>query len=311
MSTAKSHSEIFKITDATSYDGVSGQFDAFTRTLSLPFVERMIRLATPGASDRILDVGTGTGIVAFNAARAVPKGAVIGVDLSEGMLGTARQNATATVSSGDVKFCRMDAEALEFEDGSFDIVLSLFALLHFPNPSKALAEVFRVLRPGGRLVLAVGGGPTPLSLATVGEALRHLQQFALQRTGKLLVAPAFLDSLVEKYLPGAIHAEVSHLGRAGLCRTSGVLSLVQKVGFANIQSSWLGHQANLRSAEDFWRIQSTFSSLARKRLAAGPQDKVTALREEFFGICRRVQTRRGRLIYPMGAFFVKAVKPRG
>src|SRR5439155_20750357 len=123
---------------ATSYDTVSEQFDAFTRMLSLPFVERMIHIAKLQPLDRILDVGTGTGIVALNASRAVPKGGVTGVDLSQGMLAVARQNAARYGANGELQFARMDAEALRFGDQSFDVVLSLFALLHFPNPSKAL-----------------------------------------------------------------------------------------------------------------------------------------------------------------------------
>jgi len=59
----------------------------------------------------------------------------------------------------------MDAESLNFDDEKFDVVVSLFALLHFPNPLAALEEIYRVLRPGGRMVLGVGSGIPIFSLS--------------------------------------------------------------------------------------------------------------------------------------------------
>jgi ubiquinone/menaquinone biosynthesis C-methylase UbiE len=303
------HSEIFKIQDASSYDDVSTQFDVFTQTVSLPFAERMIRLAQLRPGDRILDIGTGTGIVALNAASSVPNGHVLAVDLSEGMLATARQKAVWSGSRVNITFCRMDAEALKIANGSFDIVLSLYALMHFPNPSVALGEMFRVLQPGGALVVAVGGGPSLFSLAAVPEVFRRMKEVMLQRAHRLLIAPAFLDSLVEKHLPGPKHEELSSLAQAGLHRPKDVLSLVREAGFTGIQTSWNGRQARINTAEDFWSIQSTFSSLARKRLAAAPPDKLSAVRAEFFETCRQVQASGGQFVYPTGALFVKARKP--
>lgn len=103
-----------------------------------------------GAGDRVLDVGCGTGVVALEAARRVgPAGAVVGLDLNEGMLEVARRKA----SSVDWRHGR--AEALPFERGAFDAVTSQFALMFFEDRAAALAEMFRVLRPGGRLAVAV------------------------------------------------------------------------------------------------------------------------------------------------------------
>ena len=57
-----------------------------------------------------------------------------------------------------VTFRLSDAEQLEFPDQSFDVVLSLYALFHFPEPLRALGEMYRVLRPGGHVVIGVGSG---------------------------------------------------------------------------------------------------------------------------------------------------------
>lgn len=150
----------FKTKDATSYDSLTGEYNLFTERFSGPLAERMISLGQVIPSDRVLDVGTGTGVVALRAARQVgPHGKVLGVDFSEGMLATSQAKALVAGLSDRAEFRKMDAEALDLAGGSFEVVVSLFALLHFPNPLVALKEMFRVLRPGGRLVLAVGSGP--------------------------------------------------------------------------------------------------------------------------------------------------------
>lgn len=111
--------------------------------------------AAPG--ERVLDLACGTGLVAFGAARAVgPGGRVVGTDLSGQMIDSARRRGEALQLS-NVDFARMDAEALDLPDASFDVALCAFGLMYMPNPEQALREMRRVLRPGGRLGLAVWG----------------------------------------------------------------------------------------------------------------------------------------------------------
>ena len=139
----------FKIGDATSYDPVAAQFGRFAERLSAPLATRLIALAQLGHSPLILDVGTGTGLLACDAGKRFGSGGrVLGIDLSEGMLAVAKSTAARAGLDDRVAFARMDAECLGLEDGAFDAVLSLFALLHFPDPRSALREMFRVLRPG-------------------------------------------------------------------------------------------------------------------------------------------------------------------
>ena len=112
------------------------------------------RLA-PG--EHVLDVACGTGLITFDAARAVgPHGQVFGIDLSGQMIEAARRRARERRAS-NVGFERMDAEALDLPDASFDVVLCALGLMYMPDPGQALREMRRVLRPGGRLVVAVWG----------------------------------------------------------------------------------------------------------------------------------------------------------
>jgi SAM-dependent methyltransferase len=100
--------------------------------------------------DRVLDVACGTGALTFAAAeRAGPSGRVAGLDPNPGMLAVAR-----TKPEG-VDWHEGRAEALPFEDGAFDAVVSQFGLMFFDDPPRAFAEMARVLAPGGRLAVAV------------------------------------------------------------------------------------------------------------------------------------------------------------
>ena len=107
--------------------------------------------------ERVLDVACGTGLVGFAAARAVGAGGrVVGVDLSGAMVDAANRRALERQAS-NVSFARMDAEQLDLPDAGFDVVLCALGLMYLPEPERALREMRRVLRPGGRLAVAVWG----------------------------------------------------------------------------------------------------------------------------------------------------------
>lgn len=310
MVEARPQPETFKQRDATSYDSVAQTFDRFTELLSQPLAAHVVALARLKRNDRVLDIGTGTGVVAFRVATQLStEGKILGVDLSEGMLATAKAKAETTALACRPEFRRMDAEALDLPDGSFDAVVSLFALLHFPDALKALREMFRVLRPGGRLVVAVGSGPRLLSGAGVVEAIRHLRDLWLESQGKLLKAPQFLDALVQEHLPSSAGPEEAPVASAHHNRSSVVPALVRRAGFTGVRTDWKGHEPEFTNPEEFWELQCTFSSIARKRLASAPQEKVKALREDFLNRCRSVQQRGGKLVYPFAALFVTAERP--
>jgi SAM-dependent methyltransferase len=107
--------------------------------------------------ERVLDLACGTGLVTLPAAVAVgPSGQVIGVDIADRMVEALRQRAAAA-GLPQVRAARMDAEQLALSDGSVDVVLCGLGLMYLPDPGQALREIKRVLRPGGRTVLAVWG----------------------------------------------------------------------------------------------------------------------------------------------------------
>ncbi len=120
-----------------------------------PYGFDLINRASPQVRERILDLATGPGEPALSLARIVgPDGRVTGVDLSEKMVEIATQVAHER-HLGNAEFRVMDAEHLAFPDGSFDAVVSRFGFQIFTNPEAVAREAYRVLRRGGRIVVAV------------------------------------------------------------------------------------------------------------------------------------------------------------
>ncbi|HZA66724.1 MAG TPA: methyltransferase domain-containing protein [Geminicoccaceae bacterium] len=122
-----------------------------------PAHDLMLSMVAVGPGDRVLDVACGTGLISFRAAEAVgEQGTVVGTDISGEMIETARRGAAAR-DLANVTFERGDAEALPLADASFDAAVCGLGLMYVPDPVRALCEMRRLLRPGGRAAAAVWG----------------------------------------------------------------------------------------------------------------------------------------------------------
>jgi SAM-dependent methyltransferase len=110
----------------------------------------LVRFARIKQGDRVLDVACGTGVVAVTAAR---RGAVVtGLDLTPELLVAARENAQ--IAGVEIAWREGDAEELPFEASSFDVVVSQFGHMFAPRPAVAIAEMLRVLKPGGTIAFS-------------------------------------------------------------------------------------------------------------------------------------------------------------
>ncbi len=146
------------------FDRVAGRYDllnsVMTAGLHHAWRVRAADRAEVGPGDSVLDVCCGTGDLAFElASRVSPDGHVVGCDFSEPMLDLAREKAEHG-SAGAVRFEWADALDLPYDAGRFDAVTVGFGLRNFADFDRGLAEMTRVLRPGGRLVVLEFTAPT-------------------------------------------------------------------------------------------------------------------------------------------------------
>src|SRR5437763_11755398 len=131
------------------FDRIAPVYDTWAGGQHGRVASRLVDLAAPAKHEQALDVGTGTGLVAHLVAPRVSPGLVFGVDLSDNMLSIARSEKVK-----NVQFVGMAAEHLVFRPATFDLVTMGEALAYLADPTTALAEANRVLRPGGRLAVS-------------------------------------------------------------------------------------------------------------------------------------------------------------
>jgi ubiquinone/menaquinone biosynthesis C-methylase UbiE len=301
----------FKIEDAASYDSVVDDFDLLTNRYTVPIAEKVIVLADILPGHKVLDVGCGTGVLTLLAAREVgARGRVVGFDLSDGMLAKAKAIAQAGQYGDRVEFVKGDAERMQFPDAGFHSVVSLYALRHFPDPEQALREMFRCSVPGGQTLVAVGSAPPLFSGAFLKAGMRVFSDLVLGLAGRApLCATAFLDQLIGRRLGGFDHGEHAAWTH-GVKQYSGtVAALMRRVGYRKIRSAWVGHAAVLDSVQEFWTLQVTLSSYARKRMQAASPTEIDGLRTAFDGICGRHRARGGHLVYRSGALITTGRRP--
>jgi SAM-dependent methyltransferase len=144
----------------------AGEFNRVALTI-MEVAEHLVATADPSPGDRVLDVACGTGNAALVAARRFTE--VVGLDFAPNLLATARRRAAA--EGTDITFVEGDAQALPFEDASFDVVLSVFGVQFAPDQERAAAELLRVTRPGGTIALAnwVPGGAAEAMFAVTSR----------------------------------------------------------------------------------------------------------------------------------------------
>jgi ubiquinone/menaquinone biosynthesis C-methylase UbiE len=197
--------------------------------------DRLLDHTGVGAGERVVDVACGTGIVARQAAgRVGPGGAVTGVDVNEEMLAVARFAGAG--AAAPIRWLRADATALPVDDGGAEVVLCQHGLQYVRDRPAALREAHRVLRPGGRVGVAVWR--------------------ALDRN------PAW-DAFV-RVLEKNAHPDAAEIMRAPFSGPDGetLRGLLAAAGFAEIRVGLGVVVARFPSARDFLRRQIAASPLA-------------------------------------------------
>ena len=194
------------------FDRIARVYDAMNSVMTAGmhhrWRERAADLARVGRGDRALDVATGTGDLAVELKRRVgPEGEVVGLDFAERMLELAREKAP------DVRFESGNALALPYGDGEFDAVTVGFGARNFSDLGRGLAEMARVARPGGRVVVLEITTPERPPLALFFRLWFDRAVPALGRLAGDPEAYSYLPSSVRRFPgPRGLAAELAAVG---------------------------------------------------------------------------------------------------
>ena len=139
------------------FDEIATQYDLLNHTLSFGIDKRWRKKGILSlksiAPKNILDVATGTGDLAVEAYRLLRPDKILGIDISEGMKDIGREKIAKLGLSDNIEFEWQNASELTLNSDSFDAAMVAFGIRNFENLDKGLQEIYRVLRPGGKLMI--------------------------------------------------------------------------------------------------------------------------------------------------------------
>jgi ubiquinone/menaquinone biosynthesis C-methylase UbiE len=176
-----------------------GSYDSYMRKMTLGrervLRDRTVRLAQVKPGDAVLEVGCGTGSLTLAAKRAAgPTGQVTGIDILPGMIEASRLKAAK--ANEDITFQIGSVDAIPFSENEFDVAMCSFMIFHMSDHTRqrGIAEVYRVLKPNGRLlVLDLALPPQRIQQAIVKRLFGSMLQHDLQELRPLMTASGFAD----------------------------------------------------------------------------------------------------------------------
>ncbi len=183
------------------FDNIAPAYDRLNDIMSFGIARSWRRAAVrrvrQAEACRILDLATGTADLAIAMARRLPQARVTGGDISEGMLALGREKVERAGLSGRITLVFARAEELPFADGDFDAVTAAFGVRNFANLERGLAEMARVLEPGGRVFILEFSTPRSKIFGTV-------YRFYFNRVLPLIGGMISKDRRAYTYLPGSV-----------------------------------------------------------------------------------------------------------
>ena len=247
-----------------AFDELSASFDEVAGQPMTRFSRLLLREIDVPDNPVCLDVGCGTGISTFELAKRIQGcGAIYGIDLSKRMIGQAKQNAER-LGFPDIKFSTGDAEALDFSDSMFDLVISNQTLPFIPDKLKAMKEMHRVLKPGGEAALLFYGGPV----------YQEILKIAVEVASRHPEYPQFMEAVVEF--------------RDELIQLVDAVDLFESAGF--MSHMIYGRDQLVFQDLSFWLKRGMLWDIWSSGL---PSDAVNEIRDEMMAECRRTSGARG------------------
>lgn len=204
------------------FDTISGKYDGLNRVISfgidVKWRKKVVQLVSDTQPDSILDIATGTGDLIINMAQTGAS-TLVGLDISEGMLSVGRKKINDGGLSDRIKMIQADSEAMPFDDNSFDAITVAFGVRNFETLEKGLAEIYRVLKPGGIFVILETSVPTKTPFK---QGYKFHSKVILPTVGRLFSK----DKEAYTYLSKS--ASVFPFGEA-------LNNILRKIGFTNVE----------------------------------------------------------------------------
>lgn len=139
------------------WDKAASFYESSWKEQLKPAQDMVLKMANLQSGESVLETSCGTGLVSFRIANAVgPDGHVDASDISQEMVDIATREAKKH-NLNNIRFQRLDAEDLELDSESYNVAICSLGIMYMPDPAKALQEMHRVLKPGGRTVIAIWG----------------------------------------------------------------------------------------------------------------------------------------------------------
>ncbi len=202
------------------FDNIAWRYDFLNHFLSFGidrrWRKRAIHILSQVSHETILDVACGTGDLSIEALKLKPR-KIIGVDISEGMLAKGREKLVRKNLEKIITLVHGDSEALQFDDETFDAAMVAFGVRNFEDMNQGLAEILRVLKPGGLLVVLEFSKPRSL-------VFKKIFNFYFFRILPFIGSLFSKDASAYSYLPESVNTFPDRID---------FLDIMRKVGFTD------------------------------------------------------------------------------
>ncbi|MFC1749693.1 class I SAM-dependent methyltransferase [Pseudomonadota bacterium] len=253
--------------DQPDWDTLAEKFD-YWLPLIAPVGEALIAALKCQAGDTVLDIASGTGEPALSVAKQNPQSNITGTDAAPSMVRVA-QNKSNIAKLKNLVFQAMSAEDLEFPDNSFDKLICRFGVMLFEDPQQGLKEMQRVLKPKGRVALAVWGRPEKITTFN-------------------WTYQSFKGRIPEKDEPPL--AKASSLSGPGVLET-----LMSSAGFKDIAVETKQFNYQFQSFDEYWQIVEN-SDVMKQQFDALPDNERATVRDEVAEFSNDYMTENGLII---------------